>query len=264
MITLDSPTLMDFNPYKAVEEKLQMKVTKKENTFTFKFSNGYQKIKTLKNNMQVKMYYTFLEEVYNENPTNFAEKIEEILKGEQTGERVSITFYPAQMGVRCKVEVSYFKDGERITSSAKRGGNIFACYKHAQKNLHKKLDPKQLQETPAETRVHNAKDDFISYLLKQIEKKDSKIESLEQKVELLQITNDNFIQKTILRYTKCPICGGEQIIKESAEGNHFIGCVNYNEDVEAHKRSGLPYDDFARILHRTGLLRTYEEWRYGL
>ena len=63
MITLDSPTLMDFNPYKAVEEKLQMKVTKKENTYTFKFSNGYQKIKTLKNNMQVKMYYTFLEEV---------------------------------------------------------------------------------------------------------------------------------------------------------------------------------------------------------
>ena len=254
---LTPQTLMNFNPYTAVERKLNMKVSKKGNTYLFTFSNGFTKQKTLPNETAKKMYYTFFEDVYNQEPANFPESLENILKNET--QRISITFHETKTeGIRCKVEVRHYEKGELVKSAAKRGDNLLKCYQTAKEELHKKLSLKE------ETLMESKNDEVLTYLIEENKKKDTKIEKIsEEFIELQMITEIN-IQKSILKYTQCPVCKGEYIIKESSEGKLFVGCVNYNDNPEAHKHSGFPYDTFAKLLHKLGLLKTYDEWWNGL
>jgi len=270
MITFDS-ALMDFNPFTAVEEKLNMKVTQKGDTFTFKFSNGYKKIKTLKNETEVRKYYSFLEAIYNDDPKHFPGTIENILKGKPTGEHVSIRFKETQNGdIRCKVEVSFFNNGERVMSAAKTHDKIYNAYIVAKRNLEKKMSRNSVEPEP-EPEVIDSKSDFINYLVKQLAGKDKEISELKQEIEVLEISLENACEKVdlklervIMKYTTCPVCGGEMIVKESSQGHRFIGCSEYENDKEAHKTAILPYDSFAKMLVRRGIIRDYQSWRYDL
>lgn len=264
----DYPATNTRNMIQELENKIPtLQIINQGDKFHFYFGDSFDKQKTLKNHEEIRMYFKFLLDVYNDDPKQFTENMTKIFKTPDVGTSIVFKKYVAGETYAKVTLKKYNSNKEQLFERSKQGKDIYECYQIAKSNLEKAI------ETPAPL-IKEEPSENQDYLIQELIRKNKEIDKLKEENKDLRLSNETLeislersIEDVITKYTVCPVCGAEQIKKYSPEkDNDFVGCVKYNENPEAHKNTGLPFDTLAKVLFRSGILRDYQQYkrRYNL